>query len=336
MSEHLRTILAVAVLTVVIWVWADLEQTGEGEALVPVEIKGPNATDYEFRNVTPEKLLVRFKGPKGEVESLNASADRACRFNLKEAELKGNPLVLPARDGFRHWNDRRIVVTEIRDARGAVFDGKVSAEANRLVTVEKVRVVVQVTGAVAPVATAQPATVTARVAESDLAKLPDAKRFALAPLEVDAIPENLQVEREVTLDRRLGGPEGVEASFTPPIVKVSARVESAVTTKALGRIPIFISAPPELLNRYRIVFQPNAERWVELEVQGPGPAVERLKPQDIRVQLVLTEDDKPNPGSWLPGKPVVLGLPPNVKLVKPLPTINFNLAEKEAEKPPTP
>jgi len=72
-----------------------------------------------------------------------------------------------------------------------------------------------------------------------------------------------------------------------------------------------------------------------LEVEGPTPAVERLKAQDIRVQLVLTADDKPNPGSWLPREPVVVGLPPGVKLVKPLPTVNFNL-EKHNEKPPAP
>jgi len=333
MSEHIRTILAVAVLTLVIWIWADLEQTGEGEALVPVQITAP--ADYEIRDVTPEKVLARFKGPKGEIDSLNASDDKVCRFSLKESDLGANPLVLLAHDGFRHWNDRRIVVTEVRDARGASFDGKIYAKANRLVSLEKVRVAVQVTGAVPAVATAQPATVTARVAEADLERIPDSKRFVVAPLEVDAIPDDLLVDQEVTLDRRLGGPDGVEATFDPPTVKVSARLESAVTTKDLGRFPIMISAPPELLNRYRIVFQPEAERWVELEIQGPGPAVERLKPQDIRVQLVLTEDDKPNPGAWLPGKPVVLGLPANVKLVKPLPTINFNL-EKQPEKPPVP
>ncbi|MFO8014858.1 MAG: hypothetical protein R6X20_16335 [Phycisphaerae bacterium] len=104
-----------------------------------------------------------------------------------------------------------------------------------------------------------------------------------------------------------------------------------MTTRNLGRFPILIAAPPEVLNRYRVVFQQDAERWVELEVEGPGPAVERLTPQDIRVQLVLTEDDKPNPGSWLPGQPVVVGLPPSVKLARPLRPVNFNL-EKVAEK----
>jgi len=334
MTERIRTFLAVAVLTIAIWVWADLEQTDTGEDLVPIRIKGP--AGFRISNVNPKQLTVTFVGPKGELQALKAAPEqKVCRFNLTEAELKSNLLILPARDGFRHWIDRNISVTGIRDERGGTFDGKIYANASRLVTVRKVRVVVQVTGAVAKAATADPPEVTARVAEADLDRLPKSNHFVVAPLDIDVVPESLKVEQEVTLDRRLGGPGGIDATFDPPTVKVSAPLESAVTKKMIGRLPILISAPPEMLNRYRIVFQPEAERWVELEVEGPTSAIERLKPQDVRVQLILTADDKPNPGSWLPREPVLVGLPPGVKLVKPLPTVNFNL-EKHNEKPPTP
>ncbi len=334
MSERIRTFLAVVVLTIAIWVWADLEQTGESEYLVPVAINGP--AGFRISDVNPTQLTVKFVGPKGELQSLTAAPqEKVCRFNLTEAELKSNSLVLPARDGFRHWIGRHIAVTEIRDEHGAAFDGKIYANASRLVTVEKVRVVVQVTGAVTKAATANPHEVTARVAEADLDRLPKSKHFVVAPLNIDVVPESLKVEQKVTLDRHLGGPDGIDATFDPATVTVSAPLESAVTKKALGRLPILISAPPEMLNRYRIVFQPEADRWVELEVEGPTSAVERLKPQDVRVQLVLTADDKPNPGSWLPREPVVVGVPPGVKLVKPLPTVNFNL-EKHNEKLPAP
>jgi len=334
MTERLRTFLAVAVLTIAIWVWADLEQTGESEDLVPVVINGP--AGFRIADVNPKQLLVTFVGPKGELQGLGtAPEEKVCRFNLTEAELKSSPLVLPAHEGFRHWTDQRIAITEIRDEHGGTFDGKIYANVSRLVAVEKVRVVVQVTGAVAKAPTADPPEVTARVAQADLDRLPESNYFVVAPLDIDVVPESLKVEQEVNLDRRLGGPDGIDATFDPPTVKVSAPLESAVTKKAFGRLPILISAPPEVLNRYRVVFQPEAERWVELEVEGPTSAVERLKLQDVRVQLVLTADDKPNPGSWLPREPAIVGLPPGLKLVKPLPTVNFNL-EKHNEKPPTP
>ncbi len=334
MSERIKTFLAVTVLTVAVWVWADLEQTQKEETVVPVEINVPK--DYRIRSIRPPHLTVTLEGPEGELQGLKAEPEeKVCRFNLSAADLKSSPLVLPAREGFAHLHRRRIAATEILDAQGNAFDGKIYAEATRLVEVPNVRVEVQVTGAVASAASAQPPEVTARVAEPDLEGFPETKHFAVAPLAVETVPEDLQVEQEVTLDRHLGGPDGIEAALDPPIVTVSARLQAAVTNRNLGRFPILISGPPEVLNRYRVVFQQDADRWVELEVKGPGPAVERLQPQDVRVQLILTEDDKPNPGSWLPGQPVVVGLPPGITLTKPLRLINFNL-EKHIEKPETP
>jgi len=335
MIEHLKTFLAVTVLTVAIWVWADLEQTGTSEEVVPVDIRVP--ADYRVRTIHPTQLTVTLKGPEGELQGLAGDAgEKVCRFSLTKADLQNRLLLLPAQDGFRHLNDLRVAVTDIRDADGNPFDGKIQAEATHLVEVRNVRVDVQVTGAVASAKSAEPAEVTARVAEPDLEGFPDAKRFVVAPLDVDTVPQDLQVRQEVTLDRRLGGPDGIEATLEPPIVTVSARLQAAVTTRNVGRFPILISGPPEVLNRYRVVFQQDAERWVELDVTGPGPAVERLRPQDLRVQLTLTDDDKPSPGSWLPGQPTVVGLPASVQLTKALRPINFNLEKVPDKPPPTP
>jgi hypothetical protein len=333
-SERIRSVLAVAFLTIAVWVWADLEQTGEAEQTVGVVVDVPQG--YVLRGVQPERITVRFKGPLGEIQDLRTSTDDlVCRFTLTEAELKTGRLVLPAREGFSHWKNRRVVVTATIDDDESIPDGEIHVLADRLVRLQ-VRVQPQVTGAVAVAVAALPPEVVARVPESLLKNLPEAKRFAVAPLAVTSVPAGLTVEREVPLDRRLGGPDGVEATFDPPIVKVTARLESTLVTKTLEkRFPVCISAPPEVLNRYRIVFQSDAERWVQLDVEGPAPDIERLNLQDIRVELVLTEDDKPDPGSWLPGKPLVVGLPPSVKLAKPLPTINFNL-EKQAEAPAAP
>jgi len=332
MIERLKTFLAVTVLTVAIWVWADLEQTGTTEEVVPVEVRVP--TDYRVRDVGPARLTVTLKGPEGELQGLDADPEeKVCRFSLTKADLQNRQVLLPAQAGFEHLNQRRIAVTDIRDADGNAFDGKIQAEVTHLVEVPNVRVDVRVTGAVASAKSADPPEVMARVAEPDLETFPEAKHFVVAPLDIDTVPENLQIQQEVTLDRHLGGPDGIEATFEPPIVTVSVRLQAAVTTRNLGRFPILISGPPEVLNRYRVVFQQDAERWVELEVTGPAPAVERVRPQDLRVQLTLTEDDKPSPGSWLPGQPTVIGLPAAVELTKPLRPINFNL-EKLPDKPP--
>jgi len=334
MSETLKTILAVTVLTAAIWIWADLEQTGDAEEQVPVRVTLP--PDYVLRGVTPDQVTVKFKGPRGEIQVLRSSPEEMqCRLELSEPQLKNARVAVHARDGFRHWAARRIVVTDVRSEHDGLVDGDVIVRPDRQVRL-KVRVEPRVTGAVAAAVTAQPAEVLATVAESDFKALPEARRAAIAPLAVSSVPPSLQVEREVPLERRLGGPDGPDAAFEPPIVKVTARLESTLATKSLGRFPILLAAPPEMLTRYRVVFQPEAERYVELQVQGPGPDVERLTPQDVRVELILTADDKPDPASWLPGKLIVSGLPPTVVLTKPLPTINFNLEKQNSEKPPAP
>jgi hypothetical protein len=338
MSETVKTILAVTVLTAALWVWADLEQPAEPEEVVPVRIKVPSTEDYVVRSITPEQVTVKLKGPRGAIQELRASPEEmACKFEPTESELnKGGPrCVLHVRDGFRHWAARRIFVTDVKSEHDGIVDGDVIVRVDRMVRV-KVRVEPKVTGAVATVATVQPAEVTARVSESEWKNLAEAKRYASVLLAVSSVPASTQIEREAPLERKLGGPDGIEATFDPPIVKVTARLESALVTKSLGRFPILLSAPPDMLSRWRVVFQPGAENYVELEVQGPGPDIERLLAQDIRIELVLTADDKPDPASWLPGKLVVAGLPPSVKLTKPLPTVNFNLEKQNSDKPPTP
>jgi hypothetical protein len=336
MSERLRTILAVTVLTLAIWVWADLEQTAPPrEVQVPVRVVLP--PDYMAKTLSPTEVTVMFQGPKGEVEKLAASAEEmVCRLEPTDQELKNAPagrLVLHAADGFKHW-PRRIVITDILADHAGASTSDIVVQLDHMMKV-RVDVKVAVTGAVATVAMAQPAEVEARVAESDWNRLAESKRFAVAPLVVSTLPPGGQIVQEVSLEPRLGGPDGIKASFDPPIVKVTAKLESALVTRTLKGLPVRVGAMPESLNRYQIVFQPGAQLTVDLEVQGPAPDVERLEPGNLYVLLELSAEDKPEPDSWLPGKPKVIGLPPNVKLVRPLPTINFNLV-KIGEKPPTP
>jgi hypothetical protein len=336
MSERIRSILAVIVLTIAVWVWADLEQPKPGETQVPVRIIVP--ADYVVRSVSPESLTVKFVGPLGQVEDLKTSPqDNVCRFVLSEADLKSSRLTLRARDGFRHLAKRRIAVTSIKDDHDEASDRDIQVVVDRMARLKDVPVVVSVPqGVQASVSPPQPARVNASVAESLLQKVPAAKRSAVAVLPVDRLSENQEVTLDVPLDPRLGGTDGVEAAFEPSFVKITAKLQSKPTTKLFPRMPVLISATEDVLRKYHIVFQqPTNDLWVELEVQGPAPDVERLKAQDLRVLLIVTSQHTPNPGSWLPGELTVVGLPPNVKLAKPLPAVNFNL-EKPAEKPPAP
>jgi hypothetical protein len=329
MSERLRSILAVAVLTLTIWVWADIEQTVPGgEHDMPVLVTVPANSGYVVRDVVPRRIRASLRGPSGQLAELKKSQeDMACKFFLTDAQLHSGTLPLRAADGFQHLQRYRVDAID-------VLPSEIRVDLARQVAV-KVPVRVQVTGAtLGEPATSQPADVMATVAETDLAALPEAQRYAVASLAITTVPESQLVDRDVALDKRLGGPDGIEATFDPPAVKVLAHLESPVIKTSLGRFPITVGGPPDILNRYQIVFPEDADRFVELNVQGPRPEVEKLTAQGVRVELVVTADTKPVAGAWIPGHPVAIGLPPTVKVVGDLPTVNFNLVEKKVEEAP--
>ena len=329
MSERIRTLFAVVVLTAVIWVWADLELAKEDSLDVPVKVDAP--PDFLVRDLKPTHVTVKFKGPKGEIEALRQTPeDLVCRLVPSGSDLKTGPLSLRARDGFARWEETyRLSVQEITDDEPEVPDGEVLVDLDRLVR-RRVPVKVAITGyTVVGQPAVEPAEVIAVVAESDWAKLSETKRYASARLAVTAAPKDSPIEQNVTLEPRLGGADGIEAAFDPPTVRVTAQLESTLSTKALTQIAILIAGPPEMLNTYDVVFQEDADRLIDLQVQGPRQLVEPLTGQDVRIELVLAPDDRPtSEGTWIPRVPKVFGLPVGVEVVGPLPTINFNLKKR--------
>ncbi|MGB2999021.1 MAG: hypothetical protein WBC59_10365 [Phycisphaerae bacterium] len=332
MSERIRTLLAVVVLTATIWVWADLEQHREEQLTVAVKVEAPD--DYDVRDLFPKSLTVEVRGPKGEIEKLRASKkDLECRIAPTGPELKTGRVVLRAEDGFHHWHAYRVEIVKITDDDDRVKDGEIVVDLDRKVR-KPVPVKVVVTGATVEGKPAvDPPEVIAVVRESALANLAEAKHFAVALLAIETIPEDRQIkDRPVDLEPRLGGADGIEATFEPKTVNVTVTLESAVVEKTLERIPIQIAGPPEMLNIYQVIFQEDADRWIDLKVSGPRRLVDLLTARDVRVALVLTPEDRPaEGGTWIPRVPEVLGLPPGVEIDEPVPTLNFNLKRRREE-----
>ncbi len=336
MTRQLRTFVAVAVLTATIWVWADLKQTLKYTVTVPVEVVPP--TGFLVRDVAPERLTVKVEGPQGEIQRLQDDpALRVCRITLDEADLAPGAGSVPPGQGFAHWEEMRIKPIEFLDSEGRPV-AEVRMELDRFVRlpVDVHPEVSLVTGAVEATAAAMPDEVTARVAASQLASLPEARRYVVARLQLRSMPEDRRVEREVVLEPRLGGSDGVPATFEPDRVTVTATLEATVLARTLPPVPLTVSGPPEMLNTFHVVFQDDTPRLVELKVEGPRESVESLTPQQVRVELVLKPEDAPaEEGTWIPRMPKVIGLPGGVKVVGPLPTINFNLRRRAVEPPGT-
>jgi hypothetical protein len=336
MKQTLRNFAAVALLTLAIWVWADLEQQTEETFYVPVEVLVPPG--FEVVKVTPDRAKVKVRGPSAEIRGLMKTGPgkenlRVCRFNLADpGKLASGTIRLRALDGFRQWDERRVIPLAVLAMDDKPLDD-ITVELEHLIQV-RVPVDVRVVGAAVKAVAADPAEVTATVSQSRLQALPAAKRRAIAVVRVTSLPADLQIKDKVPLEPSLGGAEGVRAAFDPRIVEVTATIESASIAKILPQVPVAVAAPPEVLRAYDVVFQDPDALLVDLKVEGPRELVEPLTAGQVSVQLVLTGSDKPvEEGPWIGRVPRVSGLPPGVKLVEPPTTINFNLRRRGSPPP---
>jgi hypothetical protein len=327
MKEALRTLPAVLILTLAIWVWADREQIRPGEEPVPVQINLPAGTDYVAGRPAPPNVMVKYEGPSAQVARMrrNGKEWRAI-LNLSEAQLHTGPLELDAAEGFAHWADTRVKVLEVKPRQVTVRLDRVLRE-----TVPIVPTVPNAELAAPP--TAEPSEATVVVTESEWARVPKEQRFvrAVAPLPKDTGDETT-FTLPATLERRLGGPSGIEITFEdPPEVKVSVRLKvSPPVPLTIPEVDVRVTSLPEDFNRYRVTFPEDTDRVVDVHVVGPRERLTGVTKESIQVILEILPTDKPQP-EGISRRLRVQGLPPGVTLdpEKPLKSIRFNLEKIE-------
>ena len=140
--------------------------------------------------------------------------------------------------------------------------------------------------------------------------------------------------RNVTLDKYLDGNKDAPATFEPKTVAVTLIVESTLMTKVLQNVPVKVSGPQSVMDKYEIVFYGEpATRAINLKISGPRDIVGPLLPREVYAYLEITEVDKPEAETGLVRAPRVF-LPPGIKLVEPPPPIRFNLKVRGEKVPP--
>jgi len=330
MSDRVKTFLAVAFLTVLVWVAIDFEVAEHLQCTIhdiTVHAPGP---DYTVQVVRPSsgKIDVTFTGPRGQISKLKVTPEeQVFRYAMSESESRVGLLSIAVAKGFEHLNDKRIVV------KGADPE-HIEVMVDRLIRLEKVPVHIgSVIGAVLAEGKkprVEPETVEATAAQTALAKLTATSHFATATVDLSGtdIPEGGgALTRNIVLDKYLDGNKDVPATFQPDTVTVTLFVESSLLTKVLQDVPVRVSGPPEVIDKYEIVFrgEPGVPA-INLKVSGPRDIVGSLLPREVYVYLEVTAVDKPEeePGPGLLRQPRVF-LPPGIKLVEQPPPIRFNL-----------
>lgn len=346
-----RNLLWVALITVLIWVYADMESTSEQEFHATLRLTTGKSQNLMLLggNGAPSDIPLTFSlrgthnglqafqdwlRDRGSVLTYDVSdytpsktpiSERAATVLSRVADLTKRGLTLasaePAAVGFRL--DKRIRRDNIP------VDFK------------------PIGGKLAGLATIKPSRVSISLSESawsEIEKLPEDQRKLWAkPVDLKTLPLDKPFMVEVI-------PSIVVQADKPPIhvdpdpdsVQVEVQVQEMVQTRLFKITPRILLpvnwTEDETWSEYRLVRSPTDKTWTrEITVRGPKADIDGLKPEDIDAYVMLGEDDK-KPVASFPPREVTVRFPPNVnvEIVGEKPTVSFKLEKRNASPTPPP
>jgi hypothetical protein len=344
--EAAKTFFWVSIVTILIWVYADLEKT-ETEAFHVKLVLGLGASgDLIFTNGTDLKrqdLEVTFRA-----SGSRSGLDR-CRRKLSEladtltADLSAYP---PG----SHQVDLADILRRselVRESGLSIVSASpdhAPVEIDRALHVPDVEVHFNSTGAGVVKATVQPPQMGLLVAKArwdELTKEELARTGAKPALETALV--NLQ-----TLPGDSNKPLHVEVvgfiSRVPVLpdrtsVDVDLKI-SQMTAEEKLRIPVRVQSPPgwaedDTWQRFVLKREDPLGWQKEITFRGPQKEIEKLRPEDVDAYVVLREDDKTKTEAWLK-RDVEVRLPRDsqIQVVGEKPSVLFRLDARPAATPP--
>jgi len=336
----LRNGFFVVVITLLIWIYADMDVTDDRDFRVTVNMTVGEGGEFVLLKEAPIEVAFELRGTRSALNDLQRELDdagsevqydvsarhgpreRAARTEdvLKHAlglARRGLSVLSVSRETLPFNLDRRIRkrATIELDAPGAKFIGEPKIE---------------------------PSEIFIWLAESDLAamKLPQDQPIPLktARLDVRTVPAGKEDTKELEILKPPMTRFPVELETEK--VKVTIRIEQRTDEKQL-RVAVQVLAPHTWTqdgtwSEYKLVMKDPLEWQPQITVRGARKDIDRLRAEDIDAHVALTEDDKTPVASWLT-RPVVVNLPrgKELQLVGPRPNVNFKL-EKRVAPPPAP
>lgn len=341
-----QTFFWVAVVTILVWVYADMEFTDEESLKATLmlvvardsdlKVLSKSEVQLDFRIKANRKILDKFKqwlNARGGVVEYDVSQ----RYGPGEYEVSTAEMLKAAAG---------------RRARGATLT--VLPSSTPTVTVQLDRLLRRTlpvefacTGAeLDKPAKLSPAEVTIRVGQADWRKIEaewpktahpsDTPVLTTVSENLAAVAAGVETSRTVRIVGLIAGvkvtpePREVTATFT-----VIRRTGTKEITVAVGVKMPHTWCEDDTWIRYKLV-RKDADEWLaKITISGPQKHVEQLiAPGKVTAYVVLTDGDKKPVDSWL-SRPVVIELPHDleVKLVGELPTVSFKLVERAAASP---
>ncbi|MCD4699305.1 MAG: hypothetical protein K8R91_01880 [Phycisphaerae bacterium] len=338
--QSLRTATWVTVITILVWVYADIHFTkpqnvtailhlhtnsDSGKVLLS-EVGIPVSFIVKGNNYYRDRFITRL-----------AEANSVLEFDVAAAkEYK------PGEEYQERLANLLSKLSEFRDAGLEIVSAvpeRINIRLDESVLVSGVPVRFRYTGAELEEETVKPDRIDIRIPAS-LMKTLDPKKLTLSTTPVDLS------------EKPAGKTDTVEVGVLPPpnidyvtlipktvtvTFKVGQRTDSKVFTVAVG-----VQSPRSWLtdesgSKYELLSKPG-ETWTrQITVTGNPIDLENLSPEKIQAYIVLTNDDLKPVSSWLTGV-VKVQFPPDLKVRlgdEPIPPVNYRM-EKRTAAPPLP
>jgi hypothetical protein len=340
----LRTFATVVMVTVLLWIWADLERESHENVTVALKVIAPSGTDLRILSPSePVNVNIRLEGPR---ERLNEFVRR-----LHEQAPLGKQMVYEVQAGA-DWKPEGEYSINVAEAlrRWDELRGITPMEASpqtlpikldRWVPVNaKVELWTSDNAAVTD-GTVVPEMVKVRVPASRLVDLGSPPIIRTRELKLDAYAPGQEIHhRLVPLANNIGGAPAIPVDSNE--VYVSFRMGSRTETKSFTA-NVEILASPELLERIardalmleRQDASPLGEWHLTLNVRGSREALQKAAtdPTAIRAFVQITESDFLQTATF-PAKPVTVMLPAGLEMESPLsPTVSFRFVPPRAAPP---
>jgi hypothetical protein len=317
--EGLRTAVWVAIITALIWVYADIHFTKEEELQVTLLIHPPE----EMIVLSPSVIAVRLK-VKGRKYVIDQFGGTQLSYDPAEELQPGLHRDVSTIDIIRRLLDVRRAGLEVISAQ----PGRLDIHLDRLERVPGVPVVLDYPLAKVSGVKLSPERVDLLVPASRAGQIVKEGLRILARVKPTG---NLPVGEPVTRQVLLVAP-GPGCRLVPEAVMATFTVSEQVGKKEFV-VPVRIQMPwawtaDDSWSKYKIETKPGETRTRTIVVSGSPIDLEQLSAGTIRAYIVVTEQDKRPLESWSPGEVrVQFPDPRKFRLAEPVPPVNYRLVK---------
>lgn len=338
--QSLRTAAWVAVITVLVWVYADIHFTKEQDVTATLHLNTNSDSGKVLLSEGRIPLTFFIKGNRYYRDRFIThlvGANSVLEFDVATAK--------EYKPGEEYQERTANLLSKLAEFSGSGLEitsaipERINIRLDKTVLVSGVPVQFGHTGAELEEKIVKPDRIDIRIPAS-LMKTLDPKKLTLSTTPVDLSEK--PVGKTDTVEVEVLPPPNIDhVTLIPTKVTVTFKVGQRTDSKTFN-VTVAVQWPRSWLanetwSKYELQTRPG-ENWTrQITVTGNRIDLETLSPEKIQAYIVLTDNDLKPVSSWLPGE-VKVHFPPdlNVRLAaEPVPPVSYRMEKRTAPPPPS-